>query len=44
VRATAERRRRTVHELVECERAYAEAAPGEAWEPWYARLMVERFG
>ena len=33
-----------VHELVDCERAYAEAAPREPWEPWYARRVVERFG
>ena len=32
-----------VHELVDCERAYAEAAPDEPWEPWYARRVVERF-
>jgi hypothetical protein len=33
-----------VHELVECERAYGEAAPKEQWEPWYAQRVVERFG
>jgi hypothetical protein len=33
-----------VHELVECDRAYGEAAPDEPWEPWYARRVVERFG
>ena len=33
-----------VHELVECDRAYAEAAPDEPWEQWYAVRIVERFG
>jgi hypothetical protein len=33
-----------VHELVECDGAYGDAAPGEPWEPWYARRLVERFG
>ena len=33
-----------VHELVDCDRAYGEAAPEEAWEPWYARRVIERFG
>jgi len=33
-----------VHELVECERAYAAAAPPEPWEDWYALRLVDRFG
>jgi hypothetical protein len=33
-----------VHELVECDRAYGEAAPDEPWEPWYSSRMVSRFG
>jgi NTP pyrophosphatase (non-canonical NTP hydrolase) len=33
-----------VHELVECERAYADAAPDEPWEGWYASRVVDRFG
>jgi hypothetical protein len=33
-----------VHVLVQCERAYAEASPGEPWEDWYAARIVERFG
>ena len=33
-----------VHELVECERAYADASPAERWEDWYAARVVERFG
>jgi hypothetical protein len=33
-----------VHELVDCERAYADAAPEEPWEPFYARRVLDRFG
>jgi hypothetical protein len=32
-----------VHELVDCERAYGDAAPEEPWEPFYARRVVDRF-
>jgi NTP pyrophosphatase (non-canonical NTP hydrolase) len=32
-----------VHELVESERAYADAAPAERWEDVYAKRVVERF-
>jgi hypothetical protein len=32
-----------VHELVECERAYADAGPDVPWEAWYANRVVERF-
>jgi hypothetical protein len=33
-----------VHELVEAERAFAEAAPQEGWEAFYADRIVDRFG
>jgi NTP pyrophosphatase (non-canonical NTP hydrolase) len=33
-----------VHELVESERAYANADPGERWEDYYAARVVARFG
>ena len=33
-----------VHELVECERAFAEAAPSDGWEDFYAERIVARFG
>ena len=33
-----------VHELVECERAYAEAAPSGPWQDFYADRIVNRFG
>jgi hypothetical protein len=33
-----------VHELVECERAFAEAAPADRWPDFYADRIVERFG
>jgi hypothetical protein len=33
-----------VHELVECERAFAEAAPAARWEDFYADRIVNRFG
>jgi hypothetical protein len=32
-----------VHALVELDRQYTEAAPGEAWETWYARGLLDRF-
>jgi hypothetical protein len=37
-------RSQLVHELVECDRAYGEAAPHEPWELWYAARIVSRFG
>jgi hypothetical protein len=37
-------RSQLIHELVECERAFAAAAPAEAWEDWYAVRLIERFG
>ena len=33
-----------VHELVECERAFAEAASEARWQDFYADRIVERFG
>lgn len=33
-----------VHELVECERAYDDAAPSDPWEDWYALRVIGRFG
>jgi hypothetical protein len=33
-----------VHELVESERAFADAASGARWEDVYAERIVERFG
>jgi hypothetical protein len=33
-----------VHELVECERAFADAASGDSWEDLYATRLIERFG
>jgi hypothetical protein len=33
-----------VHELVECERAFAEAAPAAPWQDFYADRIVNRFG
>ena len=33
-----------VHELVECERAFAEATPAASWEDFYAERIVKRFG
>ena len=33
-----------VHELVEAERAFAEAAPDARWEDVYAERVVARFG
>jgi hypothetical protein len=33
-----------VHELVEAERALAEAAPGARWQDFYAERIVGRFG
>jgi hypothetical protein len=44
VLGTAPVRGHLVHELVECDRAYGEAAPDEPWEPWYASRIVGRFG
>jgi hypothetical protein len=32
-----------VHALVELDRRHAAEAPGEQWEPWYAKRLVERF-
>jgi hypothetical protein len=32
-----------VHELVECERIYADTAPEEGWEDWYATRVIDRF-
>jgi hypothetical protein len=32
-----------VHELVECERDFAKAAPGAPWEDFYADRIVDRF-
>ena len=32
-----------VHELVECERAFAEAAPSARWQDVYADRIVNRF-
>ena len=37
-------RSQLVHELVECERAYAGAASAGPWEEWYAQRLVARFG
>jgi hypothetical protein len=33
-----------VHELVECERAFGQAAPGTRWQDLYADRIVDRFG
>ena len=33
-----------VHELVDCERAFAEAGSGGKWEDFYAERILERFG
>jgi hypothetical protein len=33
-----------VHELVECERAFAEESPSTRWEDFYAGRIVDRFG
>jgi hypothetical protein len=33
-----------VHELVESDRQYTDAAPDEPWEQHYARRIIERFG
>jgi hypothetical protein len=37
-------RSQLVHELVESERAFAETAPAERWEDFYADRIVGRFG
>jgi hypothetical protein len=33
-----------VHALVELDRAYTAAAPGEPWEAWYAARLPELLG
>jgi hypothetical protein len=33
-----------VHALVECEQAFADAAPEDGWEDWYAARLIKRFG
>jgi hypothetical protein len=33
-----------VHELVECERTFAETSPGSGWEDFYAERIIGRFG
>jgi hypothetical protein len=33
-----------VHELVDSERAFAEAAPAARWQDFYAQRIVDRFG
>jgi hypothetical protein len=33
-----------VHELVDCERAFAETTPEGSWEDFYAERIVDRFG
>ena len=33
-----------VHELVDCECEYGDAAAEEPWEAFYARRVVDRFG
>ena len=33
-----------VHELVDCERAFADAGPAGTWEDFYAERIVARFG
>ena len=33
-----------VHELVESERAFAEAAPQARWQDFYADRIIDRFG
>jgi hypothetical protein len=33
-----------VHELVDCDRGYADGSPDQPWEPWYADRIVGRFG
>lgn len=33
-----------VHALVELDRAYVAASPGERWEDYYARGLIDRFG
>jgi hypothetical protein len=37
-------RSQLLHELVECERAYEEAAPSARWQDVYADRIVNRFG
>ena len=33
-----------VHELVECERAFAQQAPTARWQDFYADRIINRFG
>jgi hypothetical protein len=33
-----------VHALVELDRAYVAADPGEPWEAWYATRLADEFG
>ena len=33
-----------VHELVECERAFADTSPASRWEDFYAARIIGRFG
>jgi hypothetical protein len=33
-----------VHELVDCERAFAETSPESRWEDFYAERIIGRFG
>ena len=33
-----------VHELVRLDRNYTEEGPGEPWEDWYARGLLEHWG
>jgi hypothetical protein len=40
---TAPVRSALVYELVGLDRAYADAAADEPWEPFYARALIERF-
>ena len=44
VLGTVPARSHLVHELIESERAYADAAPAERWEDVYAARVVGRFG
>jgi len=37
-------RSHVVHELVESERAFSEAAPSTSWEDFYADRIIDRFG
>ena len=33
-----------VHALVELDRAYVAASPGEPWEEWYAERLADEYG